>query len=101
MNPQVPNDEEELEILQAWNAGLLKPVSNMTQQMTAHRAVADATFKKDQRLNIRISSRDLKSLQARALEEGIPYQTFAASLLHKFVSGHLVDQRGQLGLDSN
>jgi predicted DNA binding CopG/RHH family protein len=51
-------------------------------------------FKKDQRLNIRISSRDLKSLQARALEEGIPYQTFAASLLHKFVSGHLVDQRG-------
>jgi predicted DNA binding CopG/RHH family protein len=73
----------------------------MTQQMTAHRAVADATFKKDQRLNIRISSRDLKSLQARALEEGIPYQTFAASLLHKFVSGHLVDQRGQLGLDSN
>ena len=101
MNPQVPNDEEELEILQAWDAGLLKPVSNMTQQMTAHRAVADATFKKDQRLNIRISSRDLKSLQARALEEGIPYQTFAASLLHKFVSGHLVDQRGQLGLDSN
>ena len=31
-------------------------------------------------LNIRISSRDLKNLQARALEEGIPYQTFAASL---------------------
>jgi len=50
-------------------------------------------FKKDQRLNIRISSRDLKSLQARALEEGVPYQTFAASLLHKFVSGHLVSQR--------
>ena len=43
----------------------------------AHRAAADATFKKDQRLNIRISSRDLKNLHARALEEGIPYQTFA------------------------
>ena len=42
----------------------------------AHRA-ADATFKKDQRLNIRISNRDLKNLQARALEDGIPYQTFA------------------------
>ena len=94
MNSQVLNDDEELEILQAWDAGLLKPVSNMTQQITAHRAVAEATFKKDQRLNIRISSRDLKNLQARALEEGIPYQTFAASLLHKFVSGHLVDQRG-------
>lgn len=52
-----------------------------------------ATFKKDQRLNIRISSRDLKNLQARAFEEGIPYQTLAASLLHKYVSGQLVNQR--------
>ena len=86
-------DAEELEILQAWEAGMLKPVSDMAKQAKAHRAVADATFKKDQRLNIRISSRDLKSLQARALEEGVPYQTFAASLLHKFVSGHLVSQR--------
>ena len=81
-------DDEELEILQAWEAGMLKPVTDMAEQAKAHRAAADATFKKDQRLNIRISSRDLKSLQARALEEGVPYQTFAASLLHKFVSGH-------------
>lgn len=93
MKPQELNDAEELEILKAWEAGVLKPVSAMAQQIKAHRAVAEATFKKDQRLNIRISSRDLKSLQARALEEGVPYQTFAASLLHKFVSGHLVNQR--------
>ena len=86
-------DEEELEILQAWEAGTLKPASDMAEQVKVHRAAADATFKKDQRLNIRISSRDLKNLQARALEEGVPYQTFAASLLHKFVSGHLVSQR--------
>lgn len=86
-------DDEELEILQAWEAGTLKPVSDMAEQAKVHRAAADATFKKDQRLNIRISSRDLKSLQARALEEGVPYQTFAASLLHKFVSGHLVSRR--------
>jgi predicted DNA binding CopG/RHH family protein len=86
-------DSEELEILQAWEAGKLKPVSDMEKLGKAHRAAADATFKKDQRLNIRISSRDLKNLQARALEEGIPYQTFAASLLHKFVNGHLVNQR--------
>ena len=92
MNPQELNDHEELEILQAWEAGLLKPVSGMAQQIKSHRAVAEATFKKDQRLNIRISSRDLKSLQARALEEGVPYQTFAASLLHKFVSGYLVNR---------
>jgi predicted DNA binding CopG/RHH family protein len=83
-------DEEELEILQALEEGQLKSVADSKKQIKVHRAAADATFKKDQRLNIRISSRDLKSLQARALEEGIPYQTFAASLLHKFVSGRLV-----------
>ncbi len=93
MKANAKYDDEELEILQAWEAGVLKPVSGMAQQIKSHRAVAEGTFKKDQRLNIRISSRDLKNLQARALEEGVPYQTFAASLLHKFVSGHLVNQR--------
>lgn len=93
MNVNAKYDKEELEILQAWEAGTLKPVSAMAQAIKSHQAMAEAAFKKDQRLNIRISSRDLKSLQARALEEGVPYQTFAASLLHKFVSGHLVSQR--------
>lgn len=93
MKTKVKYDEEELELVQAWEAGALKPVSGMAQVLNEHRGIAEASFKKDQRLNIRISSRDLKSLQARALEEGIPYQTFAASLLHKFVNGHLVNQR--------
>ena len=93
MTTKTKYDEEELEILQAWETGKLKPVSGLKEQIKTHRAAAEVTFKKDQRLNIRISSRDLKNLQARALEEGVPYQTFAASLLHKFVSGHLVNQR--------
>ena len=93
MNKKFRYDEEELEILQALEAGTLKPVTDSAQLTKAHRAAATATFKKDQRLNIRISSRDLKNLQARALEEGIPYQTLAASLLHKYVNGLLVNHR--------
>lgn len=93
MKKTIKYDDEELEILKAWEAGTLKPVSGVAKQIKAHQAAAEATFKKDQRLNIRISSRDLRNLQARALEEGVPYQTFAASLLHKFVSGHLVNQQ--------
>lgn len=54
-------------------------------------AVAEETFKKDKRINIRISSRDLESIQRRALEEGIPYQTLVSSILHKYVSGSLND----------
>ena len=42
------------------------------------------------RVNIRMSKKDLEALQTRALEEGIPYQTLMASILHKYVSGRLV-----------
>lgn len=52
---------------------------------------AEATFKKDRRINIRISSRDLEALQRRALEEGLPYQSLVSSVLHKYVSGGLKD----------
>ncbi len=52
---------------------------------------ATNTFKKDKRINIRISSRDLDAIQKRALVEGIPYQTLVSSILHKYVSGSLHD----------
>jgi hypothetical protein len=44
---------------------------------------ARATFRKDRRLNIRLSSKDLEAIQKRALAEGLPYQTLISSLLHK------------------
>jgi len=50
---------------------------------------AKATFRKDRRLNIRISSKDLEAIQKRALEEGLPYQTLISSVLHKYASGRL------------
>jgi predicted DNA binding CopG/RHH family protein len=93
MTKKIRYDDEELEILQALETGALKPVANAGQRIQSHQKAATASFKKDQRLNIRISSRDLKNLQARALEEGIPYQTLAASLVHKYVSGQLVSTR--------
>ena len=93
MKKKANYDAEELEILDAHEAGTLKPAADAAAQRNAHRSAAAATFNKDQRLNIRISSRDLKNLQARPLEEGVPYQNLAASLLHKYASGHLVNQR--------
>jgi predicted DNA binding CopG/RHH family protein len=52
---------------------------------------ATNTFKKDKRINIRISNRDLVAIQSRASEEGIPYQTLVSSIIHKYVSGSLQD----------
>ncbi len=54
--------------------------------------MAEATFKKDARINIRLTSKDLRALQLRALKEGIPYQTLVSSVLHKFADGQLVDK---------
>ncbi|MCF6251444.1 MAG: antitoxin [Methylococcaceae bacterium] len=85
-------DSEEREILEAFDKGLLKKSKNIKKQITEHRAVAEATFKKDARINIRLSSRDLHSLQARALMEGMPYQTLVSSVLHKYVDGQLIDK---------
>ena len=93
MTKKTSYDQEELEILHALETGTLRSAKDSSRHLKSHREAAGATLKKDQRLNIRISSRDLMSLQARALEEGVPYQTFAASLLHKFVSGRLVERQ--------
>jgi predicted DNA binding CopG/RHH family protein len=51
------------------------------------------TLRKDKRLNIRISERDLVELQRKAVKEGLPYQTYVSSILHKFVNGVLAEGR--------
>jgi predicted DNA binding CopG/RHH family protein len=85
------NPEEE-EILEAFESGKLERIENSENEIKRHKIIAEATFKKDARINIRLSSRDLRALQARALREGIPYQTLVSSVLHKFVDGQLVEK---------
>jgi predicted DNA binding CopG/RHH family protein len=82
--------QEEQQILEDFEAGEFKSVIT-PQRRKMVQAAAEGSFKKDKRINIRISSRDLVSLQRRALEEGIPYQTLVSSVLHKYVSGGLHD----------
>ena len=83
-----PNKEEK-EILNAYENGKLKSIRGKSAELKKHQTYAEATFRKDKRVNIRISSRDLNLLQRRALSEGIPYQTLIASVLHKYVDGQL------------
>lgn len=84
----------EQEILASFERGEWKPVRNQKGEIARLKAAAEATLLKNKRVNIRISSRDLEGLQARAAEEGVPYQTLMASVLHKFVSGRLVEAQG-------
>lgn len=90
-------DKEEKEILEAFEKGKLKKSKNAKKEIEEHSAIAEATFKKDARINIRLSSKDLRALQAIALKEGIPYQTLVSSVIHKYVDGQLVDKTANKG----
>lgn len=83
-------DDFEKEILDAYERGELRAVD--TADVRARlREAARATGTKDRRVTIRLSSADLNELQARALQEGVPYQTLITSVLHKYTSGRLVE----------
>ena len=86
-----PLDQEEQEILEAFEAGTLRSVATAAERSRLE-ASARSTASKDQRINIRLTSEDLGALRARALQEGIPYQTLISSVLHKYVSGRLLDR---------
>jgi len=83
-------DLEEQELLEAYESGDFESDLDVDHREYLAKA-AEQTFKKDKRINIRISSRDLEALQRRALEEGLPYQSLVSSVLHKYVSGGLKD----------
>ena len=85
-------DHEEQELLDSLEAGEWQSVPNVEQEIEKHIQYAKNTMKKDKRVNIRISSRDLAGIQTMAMEDGIPYQTLMSSILHKFVTGKLVER---------
>jgi predicted DNA binding CopG/RHH family protein len=85
---KLPKDEQEL--LDAVEAGEYESVLTESRKKELQDA-ASLTFKKDKRINIRISNRDLAAIQSKASEEGIPYQTLVSSIIHKYISGSLQD----------
>jgi predicted DNA binding CopG/RHH family protein len=89
----------EEEILASFERGEWQPVSKNKSEIARFAAMASASLAKDKRVNIRISSRDLDDIQAKAAEEAIPYQTLMASVLHKYVTGRLVEP--QTGVTSS
>jgi len=83
---------EEQELLGSFDRGEWRSIKGRAKEVRRYLEYARGTFKKDRRVNIRISTKDLEALQKRALEEGIPYQTLLASILHKYADGRLVEK---------
>jgi predicted DNA binding CopG/RHH family protein len=82
-------DGYEKEVLDSFELGELKLVKDLPSEKKRFQSYAQASLKKNKRINIRIAEYDLKAIQVKAMEEGIPYQTMISSVLHKFVNGRL------------
>ena len=88
-------DAEELQILRDFERGEFKSIHNFREEKQKLEEAARNTLQKDRRINIRISSRDLEKIQTHAAREGMPYQTYISSTLHKMVAGRLKETAHQ------
>ncbi|MFN0101856.1 MAG: hypothetical protein ACKV2U_07175 [Bryobacteraceae bacterium] len=80
-------DDEEKNVITAYEAGEFKVAKGQKAAKEAAVHAARRYLRKDVRINVRLSTADLEMLKRRAAEEGLPYQTLIASILHKYVSG--------------
>ncbi len=85
-------DDEEFQILRDFEQKELQSIRNFEAERERLEGAARDTLRKDRRINIRISARDLERIQRQAAREGIPYQTYISSTLHKLVTGRLKEE---------
>jgi len=90
MKKRAFHDDEEKQLIAAYERGEFRPVKDQKGAKQTALQAARRYMRKDARINIRLSTADLEMLKQRAVEEGLPYQTLIASVLHKFVSGSAV-----------
>lgn len=83
-------NEYEQDIIDSFDRNEWNSVKNVDEEIKQHQKYARNTLKKDKRVNIRINSTDLEAVQVLAVQEGIPYQTLIASIIHKYVNGTLI-----------
>ena len=85
-------DNDEKEILKDFEEGNFESVDNLDEESSLAKRAANNFMKRDSRINIQISAADLNMVRRIAVQEGLPYQTLLASIIHKFVTGRLVNK---------
>lgn len=79
-------DKEEEQIIKDFEEGKLVRTKDFEKQKKLFQEIARNTLNKTKNINIRLSEKDLQKLKRKAMEEGLPYQTLASSILHKFAA---------------
>ncbi|OGZ08568.1 MAG: hypothetical protein A3D65_04920 [Candidatus Lloydbacteria bacterium RIFCSPHIGHO2_02_FULL_50_13] len=78
-------DKTETEIVATIEKGNFRRIKNFANEKSAFHSYAENALKKTRSINVRLSEGDLLKLKAMAMEEGIPYQTFFTSIVHKYL----------------
>jgi predicted DNA binding CopG/RHH family protein len=86
----LPLDEEEKVLMESLENEEWQVVSNLEEEKEKALTAARNTIRKDKRINLRLTQKDYHEIQIKAIEEGIPYQTLIASLVHKYLNGTLM-----------
>ena len=87
---KLSKEEKEIESLYESNSlELREPDKALLRQL---KAATENTFKKDRRINIRLSEHDMVGIQRVAATKGIPYQSLISGLIHQFVEGDLMEK---------
>ena len=84
--------KQEKQIVDSIERGDWRSVRGVKKQIKRYKEYAKATVRKDKRVNIRMSEKDLIRIRKKAMEEGLPYQTLISSVLHRYANGRLVDK---------
>ena len=85
---------EEKYILDALESGEMKLSSPSKEEIKAIKTAADATFRKDRRITIRLYDHDYVGIQKKAMEMGVPYQTLISGLIHRYIEGDIKVKAG-------
>lgn len=83
---------EEKEILDALESGAIQLEKPSRKLLSDLKKASENTFKKDRRINVRLSSHDLLGIQRKALQKGLPYQALISGLIHQYVEGDLIEK---------
>ncbi len=84
-------DHEERDVLRSYNEDEWTAVSNLEEELEHYRSQAIATIQRDQSISIRLAPQDFEAIQKQAQAAGISDQALIASIVHKFIVGHLVE----------
>jgi predicted DNA binding CopG/RHH family protein len=85
-------DDYEKEIIESIENNEWQPIDNLEEEKERISQIAKNTFNKNKRINIRLTERDLTGIKVKSIEEGMPYQTLIASIIHKYINGRLTEK---------